>query len=261
MQPVIPSYVAPIVLAMVVVLAYWLSRLVYRAAEAAELDPATRRRVRLGAGLFLGGWLFLALLLARSTPATDAAGNGIVPLSFPLFLGGSLIVAIGLLAFSPTWRRVVDAVPAESLISVQIYRLIGGIFLPLYAIGSLPRHFALPSAYGDIAVGLAAPFVALAVSKRFRSSRGLALGWNIFGLLDLLTAVGLGTGYLLVVLRPGIEAPPTAAAMTFFPLVLIPTFAVPVGIILHIYSIRRALRSGAVEQRRRGTVRVAVGPA
>jgi len=138
MQPVIPSYVAPIVLTMVVVLAYWLSRLVHRATAAAELDPTTRRRVRLGAGLFLGGWLLLALLLARSTPATDAAGNGVVPLSFPLFVGGSLIVAIGLLAFSPTWRRVVDAVPAESLISVQIYRLIGAIFLPLYASAACP---------------------------------------------------------------------------------------------------------------------------
>jgi hypothetical protein len=261
MQPVIPWYVAPIVLAMVVALASWLSRLVYRAAEAAELDPATRRRVRLGAGFFLGGWLFLALLLARSTPATDAAGNGVVPLSFPLFLGGSLIVAIGLLAFSPTWRRVVDAIPAESLISVQIYRLIGGIFLPLYAIGSLPRHFALPSAYGDIAVGLAAPFVAMVVSKRLRSARALALGWNIFGFLDLLAAVGLGTGYLIAVLRGGVEAPPTAAAMTFLPLVLIPTFAVPLGVILHIYSIRRTLRSEAAVQRRSGGVRAAVGPA
>jgi hypothetical protein len=246
---------------MVVVLAYWLSRLVYRAAEAAQLDPTTRRRVRLGAGLFLGGWLLLALLLARSTPATDSAGNGIVPLSFPLFLGGSLIVAIGLLAFSPTWRRVVDAVRAESLISVQIFRLIGGIFLPLYALGSLPRHFALPSAYGDIAVGLAAPFVALVVSKRLPSARALALGWNIFGFLDLLAAVGLGTGYLIVALRPGIEAPPTAAVMTFFPLVLIPTFAVPLGIILHIYSIRRTLRSEAVEESRSRGVRVAVGAA
>jgi hypothetical protein len=62
-------------------------------------------------------------------------------------------------------------------------------------------------------------------------------------------------------LRPGLEVPPTAAAMTFFPLVLIPTFAVPLGIVLHIYSIRRTLRSGAVEQRRRGAGRVAVGPA
>jgi hypothetical protein len=261
MQPVIPSYVAPIVLVMVVVLAYWLNRLVYRAAAAAGLDPATRRRVRLGASLFLGGWLFLALLLTRSTPATDAAGNGVVPLSFPLFVGGSLIVAIGLLAVSPIWRRVVDAIPAESLISVQIYRLIGGIFLPLYAIGSLPRHFALPSAYGDIAVGLAAPFVAMAVSRSLRSARALALGWNIFGFLDLLTAVGLGTGYLIVVLRPGIGVPPPAGAMTFFPLVLIPTFAVPLGMILHIYSIRRTRRSEAAEQRRGGAVRVAVGPA
>jgi hypothetical protein len=87
------------------------------------------------------------------------------------------------------------------------------------------------------------------------------LGWNIFGFLDLLAAVGLGTGYLIAVLRPGIEAPPAAAAMTFFPLVLIPTFAVPLGIILHIYSIRRTLRSEAVVQRRSGGVRVAVGPA
>jgi hypothetical protein len=30
--------------------------------------------------------------------------------------------------------------------------------------------------------------------------------------------------------------------MTFFPLVLIPTFAVPVGFILHIYSIRKTLK-------------------
>jgi hypothetical protein len=31
--------------------------------------------------------------------------------------------------------------------------------------------------------------------------------------------------------------------MTFFPLVLIPTFAVPLGFILHIYSIRRTWNS------------------
>lgn len=54
--------------------------------------------------------------------------------------------------------------------------------------------------------------------------------------------MGLGTGYLLLLLRPEAGAPPAAAAMTFFPLVLIPTFAVPLGFILHIYSIRRSLR-------------------
>lgn len=241
MQPVIPGYVTPIVVAMVVALAFRLHRLVSRAVAVTELDPPARSRVRRAASLFLGGWLLLAFVSAPSSPAVDAAGRGVVPLTFPLFVGGSLLVALGLLAFSPTWRKVIDAIPAESLISVQIFRLIGGIFLPLYAIGSLPRHFALPAAWGDIAVGLMAPFVALAVRRRLSGARALALGWNLFGFLDLVAAVGLGTGWLLALLRPGLEAPSAAAAMTFFPLVLIPTFAVPVGIILHIYSIRRTL--------------------
>ena len=243
MQPVIPWYVTPIVLGMVVALAFWLYRLIARAVESASLPSETAARVRRNTGLALGGWLLLALVLAGSSPSLDAAGNGVVPVSFPLFALISLGVALGLLAFSPDWRRVVDAIPAESLISVQIFRLIGGIFLPLYAIGSLPRHFALPAGLGDIGVGLLAPLVALAVRNQVPGARPLALGWNLFGLLDLLVAVGMGTGYLLLALQPGVHAPPTAAAMTFYPLVLIPTFAVPLGFILHIYSIRRTLRS------------------
>jgi hypothetical protein len=209
--------------------------------------------VRGGTAAFIGAWLFLALILAGSRPATDAAGNGQVPITFPLFVAGALLVSIGLLALSPTWRKVVDSIPAESLISVQVFRLIGGIFLPLYAIGSLPGHFALPAGWGDIAVGLAAPLVALAVRNRAKGARSLALGWNLFGFLDLLTAVGLGTGYLLAVTGSEVI---TAAAMTFYPLVLIPTFAVPVGVILHIYSIRRTVKSGAAG---RGTHGVGLG--
>jgi hypothetical protein len=251
MSPVMPSYVTPVVLAVDVALASWLIRLVSRAADAVELNQETRRRMRLGTGIVIGGWLVLALLLAGSSPAVDAAGNGLVPITFPLFVGGSLLPALGLLALSPTWRKVVDAIPAESLISIQVFRLIGGLFLPLYVIGILPRHFALPAAWGDIAVGLTAPVVAVAVRNRLRGAGGLALGWNVFGLLDLMTAVGLGTGFLLAAIHPGVRSA-AVPAMTFFPLVLIPTFAVPVGIILHVYSIRRTMKSGAARRRGNG---------
>jgi hypothetical protein len=249
MQPVIPWYVSPIVVGMVIVLAFWTYRLVARGVGAASLPAQTGARVRRTAALFLGSWLVLALVLARSSPSVDAAGNGVVPIALPFFALVSLGAALGLLVLSPTWRRVVDSIPAESLISVQIYRLIGGIFLPLYAIGSLPGQFALPAGWGDLAVGFLAPFVALAVRNQVRGARPLALGWNLFGFADLFVAVGLGTGYLLLALQPGLHTPPGAAAMTFFPLVLIPTFAVPLGFILHIYSIRRSLRG----EWRRGT--------
>lgn len=255
MHPVIPWYVTPIVLGMIVVLAFWLYRLVARAAASADLAPQARSRVRRGTALFLGGWLVLALALAGSSPAVGPAGNDVVPVSFPLFAVVSLGLAIGLITLSPTWRRVVDAIPADALISVQVYRLIGGIFLPLYAIGSLPGHFALPAGWGDLAVGLLAPLVALAVIRKTRGAQQLALGWNLFGFADLAAAVGLGTGYLLLLLRPEAGAPPAAAAMTFFPLALIPTFAVPLGFILHIYSMRRSLR----EIGRRGTKETRTG--
>src|SRR2546428_559263 len=110
MQPVVPWYVTPIVLGMVVVLAFWLNGRIARAVESASLQPETAARVRRNAGLALGGWLLLALVLAGSSPSLDPAGNGTVPVSFPLFTLISLGVALGLLAFSPTWRRVVDAV-------------------------------------------------------------------------------------------------------------------------------------------------------
>jgi len=250
MHPIIPWYATPIVLVVAVTLTLWLFRMVSRASESADLAPATRSRIRWSTGLFLGTWLGLAFMLAPTAPVVDAAGQGVVPTTFAFFGGITLTVAIGLLAFSPTWRRVVDAIPADQLISAQVYRVIGGaLFLPLYAIGSLPAHFALPAGWGDLAVGLLAPLVALAVIRKIRGAQKLALGWNLFGFADLVAAVGLGTGYLLLLLRPEAGAPPTAAAMTFFPLVLIPTFAVPLGFILHIYSMRRSLR----EMRRRGT--------
>lgn len=242
MQPVIPWYITPIVLVVSVTLAYWLYLLVSRASQTPTLSPSTRARVRLGTGLFLVAWLGLAFLLAPSSPVVDAAGQAIVPTTFPFFGGITLLVTIGLLALSPTWRRVVDAIPADALISAQVYRLIGVlVFLPLYALGSLPGHFALPAGWGDAAVGILAPFVALALRRHAWGARPLALGWNLFGFVDLMVAVGMGTGYLVPLLRPDLGTVPPAAAMTFFPLVLIPTFAVPLGFILHIYSIRRTL--------------------
>jgi hypothetical protein len=143
----------------------------------------------------------------------------------------------------------VDAVPADALISTQVYRVIGGVlFLPLYASGILPGYFALPAGWGDLVVGLLALFVALAVRRKLGGARPLALRWNVFGFLDLVAAVGLGTGRLVPLLAPTLGTVSPVATMTFFPLVLIPTFAVPLGFILHIYSIRRTLREGRAQR-------------
>ncbi|HEU4955961.1 MAG TPA: hypothetical protein VFT28_15350, partial [Gemmatimonadales bacterium] len=70
--------------------------------------------------------------------------------------------------------------------------------------------------------------------------RVTGIAWNALGLLDLVVAVGMGTG--LLPLLTG-ERLPAAAAMGVYPLILVPTFAVPVAVLLHLIALRRLRRS------------------
>ena len=250
MNPVIPAYVAPLVLAVFVVLAASVARIVARGAADAGLPDPTRRRVALTAAIFLGAWLLAALLRAPAQPPLDAGGRGIVPVAFAIFGVVSFAAVFGALALSDAWRRTVAAIPVERLVGVQIFRVLGFVFIAVWAIGSLPGRFALSAGLGDIAVGLAAPFVAVALARRTPGSRALALAWNTLGVIDLVSAVGLGTGFLVRLFAPGTPLEP-AAAVTMFPLVLVPTFGVPLALILHVLTYQALARSGASDRHER----------
>jgi hypothetical protein len=99
----------------------------------------------------------------------------------------------------------------------------------------LPRLFALPAGWGDIAVGATASFVALKLATP--SHRRLFIAWQVLGMIDLVLAVALGT--LARVIDP--QGIPTDA-MSTLPLSLIPTFAVPLLLILHLVCIVQASR-------------------
>jgi hypothetical protein len=248
MQPVIPAYVAPVILVALIVLAASVARIVARAAADAGLPDRTRRRVALSTTIVLGAWLLAALLRAPAQAPVDAGGRGIVPAAFAVFGVLSFAAVFGALALSDAWRRTVAAIPVERLVAVQTFRALGFVFISVWAIGSLPGRFALPAGLGDIAVGLAAPFVAVALARRTPGSRALVLAWNTLGVIDLVTAVGLGTGFLVRLFAPGTPLEP-AAAVTMFPLVLVPTFGVPLAMILHVLTYQALARSGASDRR------------
>jgi hypothetical protein len=53
----------------------------------------------------------------------------------------------------------------------------------------------------------------------------------------------MGTGFLAPFLAPGLGSPvPPAAAMGVFPMVLVPTFAVPVSVLLHLLALGKLRR-------------------
>jgi len=210
-----------------------------RAVGRSGLPSALQRSVRAGVAIFLGAWIGAALLLAPGPASLLGQDPFYLTPLIPIFGAVALTVVLGSLAFSATFRRVLDAASIPALHGVQLYRIIGAVFVILLAQGQLPAHFALPAGWGDVAVGLVAPFVALSLARGIRGGRTLAISWNLFGLMDLAVAVGMGTGFLAPLLMPdlGPRVPP-APAMGVFPMILVPLFAVPVSVLLHLLALR-----------------------
>ncbi len=155
-----------------------------------------------------------------------------------------IAAGIGLLRVAAV-RRAIERIPLPWLVGVQLYRVGGGLFLIAYAQGAMPAAFALPAGIGDILVGLTAVVVAYLLATRgCGRARTVGLAWCALGIGDLLVA--LGTGFLSApsaFQQLALDAP--NAAITSYPFVLVPTFLVPVSMVLHVYVIAR-LRARSV---------------
>ena len=242
----------PITLAIVltsVLLPFILGAMVQVGARRAGLSDPARRRLTTGILLGLGAWALSVIVASPSLAAALQADPFNLTLQIP---GFSLVGIVGtIIAYrrSEEFRRALAAIPLSALIGVQYYRVIGGSFLVLLTLGMLPAHFALPAGWGDVAVGLAAPLLAFALVQAPRASLPFAWLWNIAGITDLIVAVGMGTGRLAPVLDPSLGAHvPAAQAMGAFPMILVPAFAVPVSVLLHVYALRRLVGETAPRQ-------------
>jgi hypothetical protein len=238
MIPVIPWYITLVVSATGVAIAVSLWIIVSRAAGRSDLPPADRRRVRLGTAVFLGVWLGAALLFAPPPASVQGLSPFALAPQIPLFAAASFVTVAIALWRSASLRHALSAGSLPLLIGAQAWRAIGIVFIILLAQGQLPAHFALPAGWGDVAIGLTAPLVGIALARGLRGARALAFTWNAVGLLDLVVAVGMGTGMLAPLLMPELgPRVPAAAAMGVFPMILIPTFAVPVAMMMHLIAI------------------------
>jgi len=177
---------------------------------------------------FVFALLASALHLFRTAPTAP-------PLVFGLAALTPIIVFAAWFRISPEFRAFALSLNLRTLTMIQSWRIAGYVFLALYVYGILPGTFALPAGWGDVAIGLTAPFVAMKLVNR--SHRTAFIVWQLLGMADLVTAVGMGTASRFISVSQITTAP-----MTVLPLSLIPTFAVPLFFVLHIISIAQARR-------------------
>lgn len=189
-------------------------------------------------GLALSAWLAAALFVSRSGFFLELS---LWPLPNIGLLFMPIIIGITILAKSASFRKIVDNIFQPWLIGVQVFRVMGVAFLTLYARGLMPAEFAIPSGIGDIIVGSTAPIVALILFFSQSFGRKLAIVWNIVGFLELTAAIV--TGFLTSPTPYQLLALDNPNNFLFdFPLALVPVFAVPLSLLLHIFSLRVLLK-------------------
>jgi hypothetical protein len=195
-----------------------------------------RRRLRIG----LGAWACGALLVSAS-----GVMESLPPAVIPLLLGGSVLAFCLACARSRAFRASVLSLDPRPAVLFHLVRVVAGAgFLVLHARGQLPGAFALQAGWGDIAVGLAAPLVALALPADTRLKRGVVLAWSVVGLLDILWVVG--NAQRMILFEGDLRVP---ATLTRFPFSLLPLFIVPLVFITHGLVLARLLGAGRVPSR------------
>lgn len=188
-------------------------------------STSSRRRNFILVLYVLLAWFVLVLLGALFGIFIQPPGIASLPTYLTAF--GPVILFVATYLLSGTFRQWIHGLIGDpwGITAIQIYRVLGIAFVVEVFHNVLPAMFALPTGWGDFFIGVTAPLAALAWSSGGKFGKTVFVLWNSLGVLDLIMAVSLAVGSAAI--------PPGTGALRVFPLSLIPTFAVPLSLILH----------------------------
>lgn len=120
------------------------------------------------------------------------------------------------------------------LVGLQVWRVIGGVFLIEYAGGNIPAIFAYPAGFGDLLVGVVAIGVLLIFKNGKELPRWAIILVLVLGICDFLSAFFFG--YSSSEGPAQIFYPEIRNNTLLYPTGLIPLFLVPYAIFFHTLS-------------------------
>ena len=154
-------------------------------------STAETPRGRLIVASALAAWFVLVLAIGAGGALDPTRGFGVPALGLTVALPVAALV--GAFFASGSIRTAMLATPLPALVAVNTIRVLGVIFVLLYARGELPAPFAPSAGWGDIFIGITALPLAWAVMRFGPRLRPLAFAWNVAGIADLLNAIALGS--------------------------------------------------------------------
>ena len=135
--------------------------------------------------------------------------------------------------------------------ALQAFRVVVELaFWRLHWEGVVPVQMTFEGRNFDVLVGLTAPVVAAGIAAGRVGPRA-TIAWNLFGLAMLVNAIGTAATSAPGPLHLGWPGEPFTA-IAAWPVIWIPALLAPVGIFLHVVSIRQSFGRLAT----RGTVKM-----
>jgi hypothetical protein len=144
----------------------------------------------------------------------------------------AMIAGLALVAWLATrrigWLRTwSDTVDPRVLVLPHLLRALAAVgFLQAASRMELPEGFALPAAWGDLAVALLAALLLCAGAIQTRHHARAWQVWNVLGLIDIVLVVANAA-------RFGLAHPAAMSPMLRLPLALLPSFLVPIVFVTH----------------------------
>ena len=141
--------------------------------QPAESQPSGRGGIRLVVGIALTVWLLLVVSLGLAGAFVGPPGTP--PLPIAIGVAAPLVLFFASLRLSQSFREFVLSLDLRLIAGMQAWRWAGLGFLDLYAYKVLPAVFALPAGLGDMAIGVTAPWIILALVRQ----PSFAATWHI----------------------------------------------------------------------------------
>lgn len=234
----IPNYATAFIILTCIFMAAALSLIMSYGALQAKTNAVDIRKFITKFIVYIIAWVAIVMVLSYTEFLDLRTERG--RLLGPFILGSTLLANISL-GRSKVFGSILDAIPTGWLATIQIYRIIGLVFLLMLADGLLSSYLAFSTGWGDIFIGITAPITGYFLLKNPTKYAYIGLVWCIAGFSDL----------ILVLFKALTSAPGELQIAAFelptiiigiFPFPIIPFLVVPISLTLHIQLIRKIMR-------------------
>lgn len=150
-------------------------------------------------------------------------------------------IPLALFLFGFLWRSRIfnnfsDRLEVADFVEVHIFRVVGGFFVLLALLDTLPAWFGFIAGVGDATAALGSIFIAQGLRRGYARAKQWAKLWNTFGLVDILFTAIAANVLTKLALDNGGDG---VAVLAQFPFLLIPAFAPPIIIFLHLVIFKK----------------------